>query len=111
MQYEPDEKNICYLASYPLLAILIWIMAIAAVAYYFMSKYRKKLMLNRINCLIFLPAPLMFFTRACLLFNYMYLLHPALMAVTFITLSTNCILSLIFRTYYVSLFEENLRNF
>lgn len=111
MQWEPDSSNICTLASYPILSILLWLLAFFALVYYFLSKYKKKLMVNRINCLIFLPAPLIFLTRSFLLFNYWYLLHPSLMAVTFITLSTNCILSLIFKTYYLSLFEENLRNF
>lgn len=89
----------------------MWLLAIAAVVYYFLSKYKKKLMVHRLNCLIFLPGPLIFLTRLFLLFNYWYLLHPSLMAVTFITLSTNCILALIFKTYYLTLFEENLRNF
>ena len=67
--------------------------------------------MHKLNCLILLPAPLLFLIRVALLFNYWYLVRPALMAITFITLSTNCILALIFRTYYLVLFEENLRNF
>ena len=67
--------------------------------------------MNKLNSLIFLAAPLQFMNRLFLFISYWYLIKTELMAITFIDLSTNCILALMFKTYYLTLFEENLRNF
>jgi hypothetical protein len=110
MNYK-NVNNVCTVAEYPITCIVLLILFAIAFVYYLISYFKNKLIINSINCFIFLPAPLLFLGRVFLLYNYWLNQNAALVAVTFITISTNCILGLIFRIYYLTLFEENLNNF
>lgn len=106
MQYK-NNSGICEYVQYPTQAAVIVAFAFAALFYLLVSWYKKRLRLHKLNSIIFLCGPLIFFTRVCLLISYSALKQAPLLAITLISLITNMVLGYLFDQYTL-VFQNSL---